>query len=101
MEPGAKCYMCKEWQEDRCRTYMGRCGFREASIVDAATLDGGAAPAWIEVWMSADADASDCGGLELTTVGRRELELRRAEDVHPMPQGPADPAEWSRKAVGV
>lgn len=100
MEPLAECFMCEEWQADKCRQNFGRCGYQEREAMAGAELAGNAKPRWIEVWMEAGEDASQCPGLGLTVQGGRELDIIRAEagDKDCVGQ-PADNREWARKAA--
>ena len=81
----------------------GRCAWAEGNAAEGAMVDGAPAPKRIEVWLDSEADASECLGLQPTEAGRSALWRRRMDAAglpEHLPQGPADPREWARKAVG-
>ena len=62
---------------------------------------GGPTPQWIECWMEQSTDASHCEGFQLTQKGRRELDIRNAEDAPNTIGRPVIDHEWAKKAVGI
>lgn len=77
----AECYMCANWDQDKCNGVFGRCCWQEEQAMEGVYQGGGPKPRWIECWMDGGADASRCDGFQITQAGQHELDIINADSI--------------------
>ncbi len=93
--PGMKCCLCGEYQENPCNSLQGFC-----QAATDATKDAGY-PVMGLSKVPYNGDASECRDFNISEKGLRELQYLGAEAGHRDSIGqPADPVQWARQAGG-